>query len=52
MLKIEKTKILYFPYENLKGYRNLTKVKGGIFRKMNDTVETGFTFLNINKSVY
>ncbi|MEI6137610.1 MAG: hypothetical protein WCP85_00010 [Mariniphaga sp.] len=39
MLKIEKTKILYFPYENLKGYRNLTKVKGGIFRKMNDTVE-------------
>ena len=39
MLKIEKTKILYFPYENLKGYRNLTKVKDGIFRKMNDTVE-------------
>ncbi|GEM_PF-3561166 len=39
MLKIEKTKILHFPYESSKSYRNLTKVKGGIFRKMNDPVE-------------
>ena len=39
MVRIEKTKILYFPYPNCKGYRNLTKVKGGIFGKMNDDVE-------------
>lgn len=39
MLKIEKNKILYFPYRESKSYRNLTKIKGGIFRKMNDHVE-------------
>ncbi len=39
MLKIEKNKILYFPYTTSKRYRNLTNIKGGIFLKMNDFVE-------------
>jgi len=39
MLKIEKNKILYFPHKESKTYRNLSKIKGAIFRKMNDVVE-------------
>ncbi len=39
MLRIEKNKIFYYPNETSKQYRNLSKIKGGIFRKMNDTVE-------------
>jgi hypothetical protein len=39
MLKIEKSKILFFPYIESKRYRNLTKIKGGIFRRMNEYVE-------------
>lgn len=38
MLKIEKNKILYFAHNESKKYRNLTKVKGGMFKKMNDIV--------------
>ena len=39
MLKIQKDKILYYPYKESKRFRNLTKIKGGIFKKMNDDVE-------------
>ena len=46
MLKILKDKILYFPYDGSKRFRNLTKIRGGIFKKMNDDVEIadGVTF--------
>lgn len=39
MLKIEKKKILYFPFKESKQYRNLTRVKGSVFNMMNDHVE-------------
>ena len=39
MLKIQNDKILYYPYKASKRFRNLTKIKGGIFKKMNDHIE-------------
>lgn len=53
MVIIEKSRIIYYPYNSRKRYLNLTKRKGGIFREMNDEVEIAenvtfgdfFTFL-------
>ncbi|HAN78052.1 MAG TPA: hypothetical protein DCQ31_09910, partial [Bacteroidales bacterium] len=39
MLKIYKNRILYFEDNNSSKFQNLTKIKGGLFKKMNDTVE-------------